>query len=221
LSLLLLILPTIPSNDGETLMPFWLARQPLVLASKSPSRRAILEGAGLPFAIMPADIDERALEAGLPSRDPGAIASALAREKAHVIATNMPGRLVLGADQTLALGQRLFTKPDDIAAAREQLKALRGRTHELHAALALARDGSIIFEHREIARLTMRDFSDDFLEVYLAAAGSAVTASVGAYQIEANGIHLFDKIDGDQFTIMGLPLIPLLDFLRRDGCLAA
>ena len=110
-----------------------------------------------------------------------------------------PGRLVLGADQTLALGQRVFSKPADAAAARAQLKMLRGRTHELHAALALARDGAIVFEHREVARLTMRDFSDAFLDAYVAAAGSALTASVGGYQVEKIGIQLFERIEGELF----------------------
>ena len=152
---------------------------------------------------------------------PGEIAALLAREKATAVAAQMPGRLVLGADQTLALGERLFTKPADLAAAREQLKTLRGKTHELHAAIAVARDGAIVFEHRDEARLTMRAFSDAFLDRYLEAAGHAVTASVGAYQVERSGIHLFERIEGSHFTILGLPLLPLLDFLRREGALSA
>jgi septum formation protein len=132
----------------------------------------------------------------------------------------LPGRLVLGADQTLALGARRFSKPSDRAAARDQLKALRGQTHELHTAVALARDGAIVFEHREVARLTMRAFSDGFLGSYLDAMAGAVMASVGGYQLEKAGVQLFERIDGDHFVILGLPLVALLAYLRRAGCLA-
>ena len=127
---------------------------------------------------------------------------------------------MLGADQTLALGERLYAKPADLAAARDQLRGLRGRTHELHSAVVVARDGAVLFEHCEIARLTMREFSDGFLDPYLAAAGSAVTASVGGYQVESVGIQLFERIEGDHFTILGLPLLRLLQYLRDAGCLA-
>jgi septum formation protein len=202
-------------------MSLWRAAEPLVLASQSAVRRAVLEGAGIPLEMVPADIDERGIAARAGIDDPGEIATLLAREKARVIAARMPGRLVLGADQTLALGARAFSKPADLAAAREQLKALRGTTHALHAAIALARDSAIVFEHRAIALLTMRNFSDDFLDSYLAVAGLAVTTSVGAYQVERTGIQLFERIDGDHFTIMGLPLLPLLDFLRQQKFVVA
>ena len=125
------------------------------------------------------------------------------------------------ADQTLALETEVFSKPQDVAGARAQLRRLRGKTHALHAAVALAQGGSLLFEERATARLTMRNFSDEFLEAYLAAAGAAVTASVGAYQLEKLGIHLFEEIAGDHFTILGLPLLRLLDFLRRNGFLVA
>ena len=128
---------------------------------------------------------------------------------------------MLGADQTLALGRARFTKPIDIEAAREQLRALSGRTHELCSAIAVAKDGRIIYSHCEIARMTMRSLSERFLDAYLEEAGSMVTASVGAYQLETLGIHLFERIEGDHFTILGLPLLQLLSFLRREGCLAA
>lgn len=201
-------------------MPLWLADRPLVLASKSEIRRALLADAGISVDVSPADIDERGIEQRATTRDAGDIALVLARAKAQTIAARLPGRLVLGADQTLALGERRFSKPADRAAARDQLKALRGQTHELHTAVALARDGAIAFEHREVARLTMRAFSDGFLESYLDAMGGAVTASVGGYQLEKAGVQLFERIDGDHFVILGLPLVALLAYLRRAGCLA-
>lgn len=202
-------------------MALWLADQPLVLASKSAVRHALLQDAGLPVEIVPADIDERAIEQRAGTRDPGEVAALLAREKARAIADRLPGRLVLGADQTLALGERRFSKPTDRAAAREQLKALRGQTHELHTAIALMRAGTAVLEHREVARLSMRAFSDDFLEGYLDAMGAAVMTSVGGYQLEKAGIQLFERINGDHFVILGLPLLALLQFLRREGLLAA
>jgi len=202
-------------------MPLWLAGEPLVLASKSAIRHALLRDAGVPVEVQPADIDERTIEQQNPARDAGELAALLAREKARTIAARLPGRLVLGADQTLALGARRFAKPGDRAGARAQLEALRGRTHELHTAVALMRESTIVFEHREVARLTMRAFSDSFLESYLDAAGSAVTASVGGYQLERIGIQLFERIEGEHFVILGLPLVALLQYLRQVGWLAA
>jgi septum formation protein len=202
-------------------MPLWLADQPLVLASKSAIRGDVLRAAGLAIEVCPADIDERTIEQGSAARDPGEIAALLAREKALAVAARLPGRVVLGADQTLALGERRFSKPTDRAAAREQLTLLRGQAHQLHTAIALVRDGVILFEHREAARLTMRVFSDRFLEHYLDAAGAAVTASVGGYQLEKTGIQLFERVDGDHLVILGLPLLPLLLHLRQAGWLAA
>jgi septum formation protein len=201
-------------------MPFWLVGEPLVLASKSTIRHAILRDAGIPVVVEPADIDERAIEQRSATEDAGELAAMLACEKARTVAARLPGRLVLGADQTLALGERRFSKPADRAGARRQLAALRGQTHELHSAVALVRGSSVLFEHREVARLTMRSFSDQFLEAYLDAAGAAVTASVGGYQLEKVGIQLFEHIQGDHFTILGLPLVPLLDYLRTAGWLA-
>jgi septum formation protein len=201
-------------------MGLWLADAPLVLASRSESRRAVLAGAGIPLEVLPADIDERALEAQAGQKSPGQIALMLARAKAGAVAAKLPGRRVLGADQTLAQGERLFGKPASLAAARDQLQSLRGRTHELHSALVLARDGVVLLEHCEVARLAMREFSDAFLDSYIAAAGTAVTASVGGYQVESVGIQLFERIEGDHFTILGLPLLRLLQYLRREGCLA-
>jgi septum formation protein len=201
-------------------MGLWLAPAPLVLASASAVRRKLLEAAGIPVDIQPASLDERAVEASAPSNNPSSVAVLLAREKALRVTANVPGRLVVGADQTLALGDHRFDKPADRAAARAQLQALAGRTHELHAAVAVARDGQVLFEHAAVARLTMRPLTDAFLDRYLDAAGAAVTASVGAYQLEALGVHLFERIEGDHFTILGLPLIPLLAYLRAERSLA-
>jgi septum formation protein len=145
----------------------------------------------------------------------------LAREKARTVAAMLGNGIVVGCDQTLALGERRFSKPADRAGARDQLLALRGKTHELHSAIAVCRNGAVTFGHVSVARLTMRAFSERFLNSYLDAAGAAVTASVGAYQLERTGIHLFETIDGDHFTILGLPLLPLLDHLRDEKVLAA
>lgn len=200
-------------------MSLWLADRPLLLASKSASRRLLLQGAGIPIEVLAADIDERAVEAKAGVGDPGAVAALLARAKAVAVSVQQPERLVLGADQTLALGQRRFSKPADRAAARDQLKVLRGHTHALHSAVAIVRDGGLLFEHCAVARLTMRAFSDKFLESYLDAAGEAVTAGVGAYQVESVGVQLFERIEGELSTILGLPLLPVLDALRREGAL--
>ena len=181
----------------------------------------MLEAAGVAVEVYPADIDERGMESASPAQSPRAVAAMLAREKASTVARDNAGRLVLGADQTLALGIERLTKPVDRAAARAQLRALSGRTHELFSAVALVQDRRVLFEHVESARLTMRSLSDRFLDLYLDAAGEAATASVGAYQIEGLGIQLFERVDGDHFTIMGLPLLPVLEFLRRHGCLAS
>src|SRR4051794_37930453 len=172
-------------------MALWRTQQPLILASKSAVRRTGLENAGIPLECVPADIDERGLEERAQVRTPETIAELLAREKARVVSARQPGRIVLGADQTLALGNRIFSKPSNRGAARTQLMALRGQTHELHSAISLQRDGSVLFAHRAVARLTMRAFSPGFLEAYLQTAGDAVLATVGCYQVEGLGIQLF------------------------------
>jgi septum formation protein len=198
-------------------MPLWLSPQPLVLASKSDVRGKMLAAVGLRFEIRPAQIDERAVEANAAITDAAAVARLLARAKADAVARSVPGRLVLGADQTLARGAKRFSKPANRTEAAEQLRALRGRTHELHSALALVRDGVLLFDCVDTARLTMRDVSDRFLEDYLEMAGDAALTSVGGYQLEGIGIHLFERVEGDYFTILGLPLLPLLGFLRQNG----
>jgi septum formation protein len=179
----------------------------------------LLVAAGVPVETCPADLDERGLEAKANLQSAGALAVLLAREKAIATAKLRPGRLTLGADQTLALGAERFAKPADRTAARAQLRALRGRSHELHSAIAFVQDGKVLYEYVGVARMMMRAFSDEFLENYLDAIGQDVTTTVGVYQIEGVGIQLFDCIEGDYFTVLGLPLMEALAFLRRRGCL--
>lgn len=200
-------------------MPLWLAADPLVLASRSKARQALLTAAGIPIEVRPADIDERGIEKSATTLAPDAIAALLACKKALAVSQRMQGRLVLGADQTLALGVERFSKPADRTAARAQLQTCSGRTHELHSAFAFVQDNSVLFEHVSTARLTMRTLSDRFIDLYLGEAGSAATASVGGYQIEGLGAQLFERVDGDYFTVLGLPLMETLEFLRRRGCL--
>jgi nucleoside triphosphate pyrophosphatase len=198
-------------------MSLWLLPEPLVLASRSAVRRAVLEAAAIPVEVVPADVDERAVERDLGSSGPEEVAVLLARAKATAVAARMPGRIVLGADQTLTLDTRRFSKPTGRDQAREQLLALRGRTHSLHSAVAVVREANVMQECVAVARLTMRSFSDAFLQRYLDEAGEVVTASVGAYQLERTGVHLFEHIEGDHFTVLGLPLLPLLGFFRQQG----
>jgi septum formation protein len=197
-------------------MTIWRGTHKLILASQSRARKMLLASAGLQFEAMPADIDERGVQQSSGLSASGEIAGLLAREKARWVSDRKPGHHVIGADQTLALGDRLFNKPDGRAAAAEQLRMLAGQTHELHSAIAVARDGKILFETIAVARMGMRPMSGDDICAYLDEAGDAVTSSVGAYQLEGLGVHLFEKIEGDHFTILGLPLLPLLAFLRRE-----
>jgi len=201
-------------------MALWLADAPLILASQSKTRRMLLNAAGVPVEVDPAGLDERSVEAGSRSKSAGAVAALLAREKAIATARKHGGGLTLGADQTLFFGAERLTKPHDRDAARAQLRALCGRTHELHSAIAFVQHDTVLFEHVGVARLTMRNFSERFLELYLDTAGDSVTASVGAYQLEGLGMQLFERVDGDYFTVLGLPLLEALEFLRRFGCLA-
>jgi septum formation protein len=201
-------------------MTIWRGTKPLILGSRSRARQALLANAGIAFEAVPAEIDERAIQLASGLSSPGEIAVLLAREKAVSVSSRHPGQFVLGADQTLALGERLFSKPAGRAQAAGQLQALAGRTHELHSAVAVARDGETLFADAAIARMTMRPLDDAAISAYLDAAGAAVTTSVGAYQLEGLGIHLFERIEGDHFTILGLPLLPLLKFLRSERLLA-
>ena len=191
----------------------------MILASRSPARQALLANAGIAFEAIPTGIDERAIQRASGLSAPGEIAALLAREKAIFVSLHHPGQFVVGADQTLALDQRLFNKPAGRAEAAGQLRALAGQVHELHSATAVARDGEILFEDVSIARMTMRPLGGAAISAYLDAAGEAVTTSVGAYQLEGLGVHLFERIEGDHFTILGLPLLPLLKFLRSQGLL--
>src|SRR5665213_3149104 len=201
-------------------MSLWRGPSPLILASQSRARQTLLANAGIAFEAVPADIDERAVQQASRLTAPGEIAALLAREKALAVGMRRPGRFIIGADQTLALGFNLFSKPADRAQAGEQLKALAGQTHELHSALAVARDGEILFEMTACSRMTMRQLGLAEIDAYLRDAGDAVTSSVGAYQLEGLGVHLFERIEGDHFTILGLPLLQLLAFLRSERLLA-
>jgi septum formation protein len=191
----------------------------LVLASGSPFRKAMLENAGVPVETVPAGLDERALEA--PLKDSGTspedVALVLAEAKAVEVSERKPGRLVLGCDQTLSLGDEIFHKPADMEGARRHLLALSGRTHQLNSAAVLARDGKVLWRHVGVASLTMRKLDPAFIGRHLARVGQKALQSVGAYQVEGEGIQLFEKIEGDHFTIVGLPLLAVLAELRRLG----
>jgi septum formation protein len=191
----------------------------LILASASPSRRQLLASAGLIFTVEPSGIDEgevtRSLLAARAS--PQEIAEKLAEMKALRVSARHGAAIVVGGDSTLACNGRLFDKPSTLEAARKQLLALRGQTHELFSSVVVARSGARLWHWNERAKLTMRPFSEAFLDAYLARAGEAVLTSVGAYQLEGLGAHLFSRVDGDYFTILGLPLLPLLSFLAGHG----
>jgi septum formation protein len=201
-------------------MQFWSAPAPLILASKSLARRTMLSAVGIPIEIVHAQIDERAIERTLgEKRDPDELALLLSWEKASAVSFNLPSRIVVGADQTLAMGSVRFNKPANRDEAREQLRRLRGQSHTLHSAVTVVQDGSVQFKVVDTARLRMRNFSDKFLEEYLEAVGPSVTQSVGAYQLEKLGVHLFERVEGDYFTILGMPLLPLLAYLRQQAFL--
>jgi septum formation protein len=200
-------------------MSLWRGELPLVLASQSPTRRMLLANAGLACDAVPADIDERAIQQDAGLIAPYEVALHLAQAKALAVSADRRGHHVVGADQTLALGDRLFNKPDGRDQAMQQLLALAGRTHALHSAVVVARDGELLFSHVAVAWMSMRLLSESDVATYLDQAGDVVMSSVGAYQLEGLGAHLFDRIDGDHFTILGLPLLPLLAFFREANLL--
>jgi len=200
----------------------WSGDSPLVLASTSQARRHLLERSGIPTEIEASGVDERALEAAAEDErlDPAALAKRLAVEKALAVSRRRPGRLVLGADQVLDHAGRAFHKPLTRTKAKAHLQRLAGRTHALLSAVALARDGEIVEIFLDSASLAMRSLSDEAIETYLDAVPPEVFGNAGVYQVEALGIHLFERIEGEHSTILGLPLIPCLDALRRLGQVA-
>jgi len=197
----------------------------IILASTSRARREMLAAAGVPFTVEAAEVDEPAIRAKLlgdkAQVKPPQIAEALARAKAEDVSRRHEGALVIGGDQVLALGAELLTKAKSEAAARATLERLKGRVHELHSSVALAAEGKLLWTHTGTARLKMRDFSDAFLDDYITRAGERIQQSVGAYELEGLGVQLFETIEGDYFTILGLPLLPLLAELRAQGIIPA
>lgn len=197
----------------------------LILASGSAARRTLLEAAGLIFDVIPANIDEAAIRDAIVDSAAGVegvdVASVLAAEKARLVSEAHPSALVIGADQVLTLGGKFFSKAENLAEAREILSMLRGRTHELVSAIALARNGEVHWQTSAMAEMTMRTFSDEFLGCYLEKMGQRALQVVGCYEIEGPGVQLFEEIDGDHFTILGIPLLELLARLRHEGMVTA
>jgi septum formation protein len=193
----------------------------LILASQSGSRRAMLEAAGVPYEAVPAALDERALEAQLEGAAPDAVALALAEAKALAVSALHPRRLVLGSDSLVEVAGRRFDKPDSREAAAEHLRFFSGRTMHLHSAAALARDGAVVWRHAALARLRVRELSERFITSYLGHEWPAVGACVGVFRIEARGVQLFEAIEGDHFTVLGMPLLAVLGALREAGELVA
>ncbi|MFT3728559.1 MAG: nucleoside triphosphate pyrophosphatase [Terricaulis sp.] len=193
----------------------------LILASASSARRHMLEAAGLTFEVVPSTANEDSAKATYRAggMKPRAQAEALAELKALSISSERDG-LVIGADQMLAVDDRVMDKPRDIAEARQHLRTLRGKTHELLTAVVVSRGKDIIWRHLDVPRLTMCAFSDAFLEHYMSRAGESTLRSVGAYQLEGLGAQLFERVEGDYFSVLGLPLLPLLGFLREQGIVA-
>ena len=196
-------------------------RERLVLASKSAARRAMLENAGVAFEVRVAGVDEDAVKAASGDLDAAALAVRLAEAKALAVSRDDEAAWVLGSDQTLAFDGGLVSKAPSLDAARDRLKAMRGRTHQLHSGAALAIKGEVVWTGVDTVEMRMRDFSDAFLDAYLAAEGSALLSCVGSYRLEGLGSQLFEAVDGDYFTVLGLPLWPVLAELRRAGVLAA
>lgn len=195
-----------------------MSAERLILASRSAARRAMLTGAGVTFSTEDAGVDEDAIKASLPGHAPDQLALNLAQAKALAVSRRDPEAWVLGSDQTLAFDGGLISKAASLDEARSRLSAMRGRTHALHSAAALARDGTVVWSGVDTARMSMRAFSDAFLETYLRSEGeAALLACVGAYRLEGMGAQLFDRVEGDYFTVLGMPLWPVLAELRRAG----
>jgi len=191
----------------------------LILASGSAVRQTLLKNAGLIFDAKPAKVDEREVEQNLPERqrDPISIARHLAVAKAQDVSANHPNVYVIGCDQTMSLGERVFHKASSLEEARSTLETLRGKTHALNSAVCLVKDGEVLWETVVSAKLHVRQFSEEWLNQYLIRNGASILSSVGCYQLEGEGVQLFERIDGDYFTILGLPLLPLLEALREQG----
>ena len=196
-----------------------MSETPLILASKSASRRAMLDAAGVAYEAVPADIDERAVEAGLTGAAPGEVAEALAVAKAAAVAALHPGALVLGSDSLVVVDGRRFDKPRSVEETAEHLRFFSGKVMELHSAAALVRDGGCEWSHASAARLHVRQLSEHFIAHYLNLEWPAISHTVGAFRIEGPGVQLFESIEGDQFTVLGMPLLPLLGALREAGVL--
>ncbi|MDF1610499.1 Maf-like protein [Hoeflea sp. YIM 152468] len=192
---------------------------PIILASASRFRKSLLENAGVTFTVEPAQTDERAVEEALVDLKPDEVALILAEAKAQDVSSRNPGAIVIGSDQTLSLDGEMFHKAETMEQARHRLLKLSGRTHQLNSGIVLVRDGETIWRHMSIARLTLRDLDPGFVGRHLSSVGDKVLSSVGAYQLEGAGIQLFDRIEGDYFTIIGLPLLPLLAKLRELGAI--
>lgn len=196
-----------------------IAGSGLILASNSASRKAMLEAAGIAFTASGADVDERALESEMDGAEPGEIAQALAAAKAAAVSDRHPDALVLGSDSLVEVDGRRFDKPTSRESAAEHLRFFSGKVMTLHSAAALARDGQILWIGSDFARLRVRDLSDDFIAAYLDAEWPTVSYCVGVFRIEGPGVQLFDSIMGDQFTVLGMPLLQVLDALRGQGAL--
>ncbi len=189
----------------------------IVLASKSASRRAMLDAAGVSYASVPAGLDERAIEEGLAGASPEEVALALAKAKALAVSREQPGALVLGSDSLVTVEGRRFDKPADRDDAVRHLRFFSGKKMQLHSAAALARDDNVVFAHADMAVLSVRDLSEAFIATYLDEEWPEVGNCVGVFRIEGRGVHLFDRIEGDQFTVLGMPLLPVLAALRESG----
>jgi septum formation protein len=192
----------------------------LILASRSAARRAMLTGAGVPFTALDAGVDEAAIKASLKGMDPAELALELARAKALAVSRHDPEAWVLGSDQTLDFDGGMISKARDLMQARHRLQQMRGHTHHLNSGVALAWGGAVVWSGVDTARMTMRRFTDDFLDAYLAAEGEGLLGSVGCYRLEGMGSQLFDRVEGDYFTVLGMPLWPVLAELRRAGVIA-